>query len=699
MTQPSQAFQRAVELHRQGQLAQAIAAYDALLVRWPAHAETLHYSGVALYQSGRLDAARERLERSQRSEPNAADAWCNLALVLQAQGQLHQAIAALDKAVHHDPGVPAIWNNLAGALLADGRAAEAEAAVRRALRIDANDPNSLFNLALCCEAQGRPDEALQHCDAALRAAPGAIPPAGLKAQIERAQGRFDTALSTLSAALARNAGSPAAAPLCFQRAGLEEQQGHLVAAAQSLRSTLDLDPAHGAALSDLLFLRKQLADWSDLAALRHRFRTGVLAGQPHLSPFSLLSDPSSRAEQRTCATNWSRLFPARPARPRVRTGGAPRIAYLSADFRQHPTAVLAAGMFEEHDRARFHVTAYSTGADDSSPMRKRLVAAFDRFVDAHDWDAHRLAERIVADDIDVLVDLKGHTLGAATGALALRPAPVQVSYLGYPGTMGASYIDYLIGDPIVTPFEHAGDYAETLVQLPGCYQVNDRQRAIADPPPRRDLGLPEDAFVFCCFNQAYKFNPEVFDAWARILAAVPRGVLWLLGGNATADSGVVEANLAREAEARGVHSDRVVFAARRPNAEYLGLYRRADLFLDTWPYNAHTTASDALWAGCPVLTFLGETFAGRVAASLLTAVGLPELIAPDVDGYVGQAVALANAGDTLARCRLRLAATGRASALFDTTASTRALEAAYLRMIGQSRTGTRAPFVADVNAR
>ncbi|MEO8739327.1 MAG: tetratricopeptide repeat protein [Casimicrobiaceae bacterium] len=699
MSQPAQAFERAIELHRKGQLAQAIAAYDALLERWPAHAETLHYSGVALYQSGRLDAAQERLERSLQSEPNAAPAWCNLALVLQARGQADAAIAALNEAVGRNPGVPALWNNLGTAFFGAGRFTEAETAIRRTLEIDAGDVDALFILACCREAQGRLDEALKYCDAALQAEPGAIAPAGLKAQIEEAQGRFDTAISTLTAALAHNGDLPSAAPLHFQRAGLEERQGRLLVAGQSLRRALQIDPRYGAALSDLLFLHKQLADWQELPALRRQFLAGVSAGLSHLSPFSLQSDPSTRAQQRRCAETWSRSFPALAEAPRRPTGDPVRIAYLSADYCQHATAVLAAGLFEQHDRRRFHVTAYSTGTDDASAMRARLVAGFDRFVDAHGWDAGRLAEQIAADNIDVLIDLKGHTHGATTAVLALRPAPIQVNYLGFPGTMGAAFIDYLIGDAIVTPFEHAADYAETLVQLPACYQINDRQRAIADPPTRAQLGLPDDAFVFCCFNQAYKLNPEVFDAWARILAGVPQGVLWLLGGNASADRSTLEANLSREAAARGIDSRRLVFAARRSNAEYLGLYRRADLFLDSWPYNAHTTASDSLWAGCPVLTFLGDTFAGRVAASLLTAVGLPELIAPDVDGYVGRALALANAEGTLAHCRLHLASTGRASALFDTAATTRALEAAYLRMIEQASSGERAPFRVDSDAR
>jgi predicted O-linked N-acetylglucosamine transferase (SPINDLY family) len=317
-------------------------------------------------------------------------------------------------------------------------------------------------------------------------------------------------------------------------------------------------------------------------------------------------------------------------------------------------------------------------------------------VDARHWSADRLAARIRADGIDVLVDLKGHTDGAMPAVLALRPAPIQAQWLGYPGTMGASYVDYLIGDAVVTPFADAGDYAETLVQLPFCYQPNDRERPIAAAPTRAALGLPDDAVVFCCFNNPFKFNPEVFDAFARIMSRTPGAVLWLLdrGGRDPAIP-----RLRAEAERRGIAGTRIVAAASRPNPEYLALYRHADLFLDTWPYGAHTTASDALWAGCPVLTRRGETFAARVGASLLATVGLPELVAESVDDYVERAVALA--GNPAARAGLRehLAGPGRASPLFDTAATVAALEAAYRTMAAQCRSGTRAAFRVDASPR
>ena len=296
------------------------------------------------------------------------------------------------------------------------------------------------------------------------------------------------------------------------------------------------------------------------------------------------------------------------------------------------------------------------------------------------------------DRLDILVDLKGHTEGAPTRVLAQRPAPVQVHWLGYPGTTGAPYIDYLIGDATVSPFEHSADYTETLVHLPHSYQPNDRTRPIAESVPREELGLPTETLVYCCFNNPYKFSPEYFDALARIAKAVPDSVLWFLARGA--NDPAIE-NLRDEAVRREIASRRVIFATVRPNAEYLALYRHADVFLDTWPYNGHTTVSDALWAGCPVVALLGDTFAGRVAASLLTAVGLPESIAPAVDGYVERAIALGRDRERRAALHAHLAGPGHTSPLFDTLATTRALEAAYIEMAAQHRAGVKKPFRVD----
>ncbi len=353
-----------------------------------------------------------------------------------------------------------------------------------------------------------------------------------------------------------------------------------------------------------------------------------------------------------------------------------RIAYLSADFQDHATAHLMAELFERHDHSRFEVMAISFGIGDGSPMRQRLAAAFDRFYDACQRSDEDTARFLYGQKTDIAIDLKGHTRGARPGILAYRPAPVQVSYLGYPGTMGAQFIDYIVADKIVIPPGHESFYTEKIVRLPDCYQVNDRKRAVAEhTPERREAGLPQEGFVFCCFNQNWKITPDVFDVWMRLLRTVSGSVLWLVH-----DSKETERNLRSEAQARGVDGARLIFAPRLPSEVHLARHRLADLFLDTLPYNAHTTASDALWTGLPVLTQLGEGFAGRVAASLLSAAGLPELITHSIADYEALALRLANDTILLKGYRDRLNANRAVLPLFDTDRFRLHLEAAYLQM-------------------
>jgi len=685
-------FERAFNLHQQGKLREAFMRYDAVLAADPDNAPALHYSGVVLFQAGKIPEAAERIRASLAIEPRSPDAWSNLALVLEAAGRREAAANALREAAKLAPAGSEILANLSAAELAQGRVADAESAARRAIAANATYGPAWHNLALALEPQGRLLEALDAASRATAHAPAEPAFAGFKAQLEATAGMRKKARATLDAALARK---PDSAALQFQLAGLLERDADIAGAMQAYANAVRLDPKHGAALSQLVFLRQRVADWHDLKSLRAQFHDGVAAGTPLLSPFVLLSQPSSRHEQLRCATAWTEaLAPSTGIAFHPELGAERlRIGYLSGDLHTHATAYLAAGLFETHDRGRFEIAAYSMGADDRSPMRERLVRAFDRFVDAAGWPTLRLAQAIRDDGIDILVDLKGHTEGAAPAVLALRPAPIQAHYLGYPGTLGGNLVDYLIGDDIVTPAEHAGDYAETLVRLPRSYQINDRARPIAtDVPPRHELGFARSAIVLCCFNRAYKFNPEVFDAWMRILAEVPDAMLWLLRH---AGDESLERNLRREMVRRGIDARRLHFAAARANPDYLALYRVADLFLDTWPYNAHTTASDALWAGCPVVTLRGETFASRVAASLLTAVGLPDLVTTSVDGYVDKVTALARDADERQRLRAYLDGPGRASALFDTVATTRALEAAYAAMAAQYRNQVRAPIRID----
>ena len=684
----SNEFDRAFRLHQQGKLREAFLRYDAVLAADPHNAPALHYSGVVLYQAGKIPEAAERIRASLALDAASPDAWSNLAMVLDSAGRREAAANALKEAAKLAPDSPEILANLSAAELALGRIGDAEASARRAIAADANHPPAWHNLALSLEPQGRLLEAMDASSRATSHAPAEPAYAGFKAQLEITAGMRKKARATLDAALARKPGSAA---LQFQLAGLLERDNDPAGAMQAYENVVRLDPKHGAALSQLLFLRQRVGDWHDLEALRRQFHDGIAAATPLLSPFVLLSQPSSRHEQRRCAEAWTAALAPSVGTPHVRTlhNERLRIGYLSADFHTHATAYLAAGLFEEHDRSRFEVLAYSAGSDDRSPMRERLVRGFDRFVDAAGWPALRLAETIRNDGIDILVDLKGHTEGAAPAVLALRPAPIQAHYLGYPGTLGGNLVDYLIGDATVTPPEHAADYAETLALLPGAYQINDRARPIADPPSRQALGFTRSAVVLCCFNRGYKLNPEVFDAWMQILADVPDAILWLL---TRPGEELLERNLRREMVRRGLDARRLQFASARGNPEYLALYRVADLFLDTWPYNAHTTASDALWAGCPVLTCRGETFASRVAASLLSAVGLPELICDNVRSYVAKAIALARDADERRALRAFLDSAGHASPLFDTKATTRALEAAYLAMADQYARQVREPI-------
>jgi predicted O-linked N-acetylglucosamine transferase (SPINDLY family) len=458
-------------------------------------------------------------------------------------------------------------------------------------------------------------------------------------------------------------------------------------AAVDYERALALDPAYPFARGYRLLAKLWCCDWTGLEAEKAKIRDEIRAGRPVMQPFGNLMVSETPEDQLRCARTWTRL--SQPEAPPPLWRGERyghekiRVAYVSGDFAMHPVALLMAGVFEHHDRCAFETIAVSYGGDDGSALRARLERAFDHFIDGRGLSDFAIASRLREMEVDIAVDLMGLTGECRNGILAHRPAPVQVNYLGYPGTMGVGHMDYILADRIVIPDDERQHYAEQVVHLPDTYMATDRARAIAPEVTRAEAGLPPDGVVFCSFNRAFKYTPATFDVWMRVLAAVEGSVLWLPRNNESAQS-----HLRREAAARGIASERLVFAARvEKDEDHLARLACADLFLDTLPHNAHSTAVDALWAGVPVLTAAGSSFAGRVAASLLHALGLPELATPSLADYEALAIRLGREPQNLAALKATLAEHRLSAPLFDTARFTRALESAFCTMRAHVRNG------------
>jgi protein O-GlcNAc transferase len=621
--------------------------------------------GNALYEQGRMDDAIVAYGKAVRSKPDHSEAHNNLGAALQARGRIEEAIAAYREAVHRQPSYATAWSNLGSALQGQGNLDGAVGAYGEALRLNPDYAMAHYNLGNALRLLGRPSEAIDACRAAARLKPD-----------------FPEAHSNLGAVLT--------------------EQGRLDEAREAYLDALRLRPGWGTAVATIVHLDRQLCRWDDLASRAAALREAIAVDAPlakGINPFSMLVSDLSRAEQLRCARQWvahKRFFRAGDLPRRAPSGDRAlrrmRIGYLSADFHEHATAYLIAGLLESHDRQAFEIIVYSYGAPDTSPMRRRLRSACARFEEIGALSDREAAADIHADDVDILVDLKGYTQHARTGILTYRPAPIQVQFLGYPGTMGTRLVDYLIADRFVVPSEHWRDYDEHIVHLPDCYQPNDPHRLIGALPTRADAGLPESGMVFCSFNETYKITPGMFDIWMRLLQAVPGSVLWLLASNRWAPD-----NLRHEAEIRGVDPARLIFAPRLSQAAHLGRLALADLVLDSLPVNAHTTASDALWAGVPVLTCPGETFASRVAGSLLQTMGLFELIATDVEDYERKARELAELPQLLGGLKAKVRERRRTSPLFDAARFARHLEAAYRAMWDRYARGA-APAAISVAA-
>ena len=673
----------AIAAHQQGDLATAMAAYVELLAVVPRCFEALHLLGAAFIQRGEPAEGARRIEQALAIDPSRAEAHSNLSRAYVELGRAAAALGACDRALAIAPTMAGAWFNRGNALLALQRPADAVASYRQALAITPAYPDALNNLGTTLHSLRQYSAAVEAFDTAIRLQPGFVAAWNNRGLSLKEQGRTLDALASYEQALAIDARSAEA--LNNLGTALMELKRH-AEAAQVFTRLGAVAPDYMYMPGNLLHAQLLCCDWHDYAPAVARI-TGLVTARPRIDfPFSFLCVSASSAAQLSCARAYTAdQYPAtagpathraRPRRDRL------KVAYVSGDFGAHPVSYLLAGVLEAHDRTRIETIGLSWGRHDDGPVRTRMEAAVDRFIDitqTNDDDAAAVLREL---EVDIAVDLTGHTRGNRTGIFARRAAPVQVNFLGLPATMGASYIDYLIADRFLIPEDRAGNYAEKIAWLPDCFQPNDRRRAVAPDGDRAGAGLPAAGPVLCTFNSPGKLNPVMFSAWMQILRDVPDAVLWMVTTGET-----VSENLRREARTQGVPADRLVFAPHVDYAGHLARYGCVDLFLDSLPFNAGATANDALLMGVPVLTCAGDSFAARMAGSLLTCLDLPELVTTSLEAYVERALELLRSPDRLGALKLALAERRQSHVYFDTTRYCRHLEAAFEHMQALSAQG------------
>jgi protein O-GlcNAc transferase len=602
---------------------------------------------------------------------------------LMRLGRHEAALAKYQGALKLVPGHPGVLNNCAVVLEKLNRLEEAFASYEQVHRAAPKHPGILNNCGVVLNKLNRLEAALDHFDRALAHKPDYAEAFNNRGNVLLKLHRAPDALESYERALALRPDHP---DTLHNRATAFQQMKRYDEAVASLVRALELAPDLWEARERLFHNRMNCCDWTDHDAASDAIIAEIERGRITCNPFLFLGIARSPATQMKCAKTYAASLYSGASNPSAnprRKDGPIHVAYVSADFRQHAVAHLTASLFEEHDRKRFEVTGISLGPDDRSAVRGRLQGAFDQFIDARTKSDSEVASLMRQLQIDIAVDLNGYTEGHRTPIFARRVAPIQVSHLGYSGTMGTPFIDYIIADDRLIPAALEAHYSEHVVRLPDCFMPCDRNRpGPGDKPSRNAVGLPDDAFVFCAFSSSFKIRPDIFGLWMRLLKNIDGSVLWLREENARAT-----ANLRREAEGHGVAPERLIFAPHVPIGLHLARHQQADLFLDTFPYGAHTTANDALWAGLPVVTLCGDTFASRVGASLLHAVRLPELIATSHDHYEALALELARTPTLLGSLRARLERQRFESPLFDTGRYAHHLEQAYITMYERHRKG------------
>jgi len=644
-------------------------------------AQALHQAGLADAQAGRYDEALRKIEAAMALAPATPLLLEHRANLLAVLGRFEEALAGYNAVLAARPGDAGTLNNRGSALLNLGRAEEALADFDAALARQPGLADAWHNRGNALRRANRLEAALDAYDHALRLRPGNPDTLVQRGLVLTWLRRFGESLASYDAALAQ---APGRIDALTGRADMLLALGAYRAALSDYDALLARVPDHPYALGNAAKAVMNLCDWPLRAAMEARLRGAITQNRVVIAPYMLLGYSDDKALQLAAArravahavqAGSVAMPPATGLHDKI------RIAYLSSDYGQHPVPGLIARVIESHDRSRFDVLGISTGLDDGSALRARMTRAFDTFHDMQAATPRQLAEALRGLEADIVIDLNGHTEGDHFAALALRPAPLQVAWLGYPGTTGATFIDYVLGDAIVTPFADQAFFAEQIVQLPDCYFPTS-YAPLPAPPSRAEAGLPQAGFVFGCFSNSWKITQPVFDSWMRLLAQVDGSVLWLLDANADAKT-----NLRRHAQAANIDPARLVFAPRVASQANLARLALADLMLDTQPYPGHMTASDALWAGVPLVTMVGQAFAARAAASIVTAAGLPELVTQNLAAYEALAIAVARDPARLAALHARLVASRATAPLFDTGRLTRHVEDAYITMMARQRAG------------
>jgi protein O-GlcNAc transferase len=668
-----------------GQTDAAIEGYRQAIAMDPKYAIAHSNLGLALAVRGEHEDALLHHERAIALKPDFAEAHCNRGNALLRLGRTEAALEAHTRSLALEPGNIVYRCNCATVLLDLRRPESALEYFSEALRTQPHCLPALNGCGHALRQMRRFEEGLSYYERAIALAPEDIDSLTYKAGILLDMDRFEAAIGVCDEVLKRWPDTPAA--LMFRGLSLYFlMRAQNDEAAACFERLLQADPGHPYALGYLLHATHNSCDWSPVARVDEAM-AGIAAGKPVITPFALMALTDSADIQSKCAQSFVRHM--HPAGNSPLWNGEPRandkirVAYISGDLREHALSYLMTGVFEKHDRQRFEIIAVSFQPPVATPFGARVLQSLDLFIEVKDKSHREIAQLLYDMRIDIAVDLMGHTRGGRLDIFGHRPVPVQVSYLGYPGTTGAPYIDYVLADEFVIPPHLREFYSEQVVYLPDTYQANDDRRSRVEiPPSRSEVGLPEDAFVFCAFNNLYKITPDVFDIWCRLLLECPGSVLWLVGRSESARN-----HLADEARARGVDPQRLIFAGDVSYDQHLARMACADLFLDTFPYCAGTTASDALWAGLPLVTRCGESFASRMAGSLLKTSGLPELITSSAEEYERLALKLAGDADRLAALRARIAVGRSSNPLFDTQRFCSSLEAAYVTMLERAQRG------------